>query len=87
MVFPNPASRVLHIVAPQDCRRLEIIDIAGRAVKCYPLRRDMTEMSDMSDRVPSRMQFSVADLVPGVYLARFETAAGTSQHKFVVARR
>ncbi len=85
-ISPNPASRVLHIVAPWDCRRLEIIDITGRAVKCYPLRSDMTEMSDISDRVPSRMQFSVAGLVPGVYLARFETAAGTREHKFVIAR-
>jgi hypothetical protein len=25
-------------------------------------------------------------LAPGIYLARFETAAGTSVHKFVVAR-
>jgi len=86
-IFPNPSSHVLYIVPPSGCRRLEIIDIAGRAVECYPLRRDMTEISDISGRVPSSMQIGVADLTPGVYLARFETAAGTSQHKFVVTRQ
>jgi hypothetical protein len=85
-VFPNPASRVLQVAAPPGCRRLEIIDIAGRTVKCYPLRRDVTETSDVSDRVPSRVQISMADIAPGVYLVRFETATGTTEHKFVVAR-
>jgi hypothetical protein len=79
-VFPNPASRVLHIAAPRDCRRLEIIDIAGRTVECYAFEREMSAQS--------RHTIDVAGtgLAPGVYLARFETAAGTSQHKFVVAR-
>jgi len=86
LAFPNPVGVLLHIAVPPDCRRLEIIDIAGRTVECYSLRRDMTKMSDISDRVPSRVQVPVADLAPGVYLARFVTPAGTSQHKFVVAR-
>jgi hypothetical protein len=76
-VFPNPASRVLHIAAPPGCRRLEIIDIAGRAVKCYPTGR--------SPR-PYAVDIEAAKLPPGVYLARFETAAGTTERKFVVAR-
>jgi hypothetical protein len=76
-VFPNPASRVLHIAAPADCRQLEIIDITGRTVKCYP--------AGGSPR-PFVVDIAAAKLPPGVYLARIETAAGTSEHKFVVAR-
>jgi hypothetical protein len=85
-VFPNPASRVLHIAVPRDCRRLEIIDIAGRAVKCYALAGGLAPHGDCPQ---SRYAIDVASagLVPGVYLARFETAAGTSEHKFVVARK
>ena len=86
-VFPNPAGRVLHVVTPPGYRRLEIIDISGRVVKCYPLRRDMIEVPDISDRVPSLRQIPVADLTPGVYVARLVTATGTSEHKFVVARQ
>ena len=79
-VFPNPASRLLHITAPPDCRRLEIIDITGRAVKCYAFGREMSPQN--------RYTIDVAGvgLVPGGYLARFETAAGASEHMFVVAR-
>jgi hypothetical protein len=85
MVFPNPASRVLHVVVPPECRRLKIIDISGRAVKCYAFAGGL---SPHGDRPQSRYAIDVtsAGLVPGVYLARFETAAGTSEHKFVVAR-
>ena len=85
-VFPNPASRVLHIAAPADCRRLEIIDIAGRAIKCYAFGRGRSPHWDYPQ---SRYAIDIksAGLAPGVYLARFETAAGTSEHKFVVARK
>jgi hypothetical protein len=84
-VFPNPASRVLHIAAPPGCRRLAIIDIAGRAVKCYPFGRGPSPEGDCPQ---SRYTIDLAGigLAPGVYLARLETAAGTSEHKFVVAR-
>jgi hypothetical protein len=84
-VFPNPASRVLHIAAPPDCRRLEIIDIAGRTVECYTF---VGGLSPHGDCPQSRYATDIASagLTPGVYLARFETAAGTSEHKFVVAR-
>jgi len=83
-VFPNPTSRVLYIATPPASGRLEIIDISGRAVKCYPLpTRDMTRFR-RGIRIVS--QVPVSGLVPGVYLARFETAAGTSEHKFVVTR-
>ena len=77
MVFPNPTSRVLYLATPSACRRLEIIDIAGRAVKCYPVGDNPRQYA---------VDIEAAGLAPGVYLARFETAAGTSQHKFVVAR-
>jgi hypothetical protein len=32
------------------------------------------------------VDIEAAKLPPGVYLARFETAAGTTERKFVVAR-
>jgi hypothetical protein len=80
-ISPNPASRVLHIAAPRDCRRLEIIDIAGRTVKCYAFGRETFPQDRYTIDVVG------ARLVPGVYLARFETAAGTSEHRFVVVRK
>jgi hypothetical protein len=84
-VFPNPASRVLHVAIPPECRRLKIIDISGRAVKCYAFSGGQHPHGDC---LQGRHTIDVtsAGLVPGVYLARFETAAGTSEHKFVVAR-
>ncbi len=82
--FPNPASRVLYIAAAPASGRLEIIDISGRVVKCYSAQtRDITQ-SRRGIGIVS--QVPVASLAPGVYLARLETAAGTSEHKFVVAR-
>jgi hypothetical protein len=84
-VYPNPASRVLLVTLPPACRRMEIIDIAGRAVKCYPFGRGLSPTGDCPQ---GRYAIDVlsAGLGPGVYLARFETTTGTSQLKFVVAR-
>jgi len=77
-VFPNPTSRVLHVTAPSQWCHLEIIDIAGRAVKCYPFGEGRTGLT---------IDVAAAGLGPGVYLARFETTAGARQLKFVVARK
>ncbi len=83
-VFPNPAGRVLHIVAPPGYRRLEIIDISGRVVKCYSFQTQDIARFRRGTGIVS--QVPVDGLAPGVYLARLETATGTSEHKFVVAR-
>jgi hypothetical protein len=90
IVFPNPASRVLHITLPPACLKLEIIDITGRAVKCYTFGREQPAL-DCGGRAaafPDRYAIDLknAGLRPGVYVARAETAAGTSRRKFVVAR-
>jgi hypothetical protein len=89
-VFPSPANRVLNIVAPPDCRQLEIIDISGRTVKCYRFGTGQSALDCGSTAAafPDRYTIDLrnAGLGPGVYLARFETASGTSEHKFVVAR-
>jgi hypothetical protein len=77
MVFPSPTSRLLYIAVPPASGRLEIIDISGRAVECYS--------TGGSPRLYA-VDIKAAGLRPGVYLARLETAAGTSQHKFVFAR-
>lgn len=79
-IFPNPVSRVLNIVSPPGSRRLEIIDITGRAVECYAFA------GQASARSRHTIDVAGIGLAPGIYLARFETAAGTSVHKFVVAR-
>jgi hypothetical protein len=84
-IFPNPTTRVLSISAPDDCRRLEIIDIAGRTVKCYQFAGALHPHGDCP-RSRKAIDVTSAGLVPGIYLARIETAAGTSQHKFVIAR-
>ena len=76
-VFPDPAARVLYITPPPACSRLEIIDITGRAVECYPTGGNSR---------PFAVDIEAAGLVPGVYLARFETAAGTAERKFVIAQ-
>jgi hypothetical protein len=59
------------------CSRLEIIDITGRAVKCYPTGGNSR---------PFAVGIEAARLVPGVYLARFESAAGPAERKFVIAQ-
>ncbi len=76
-LFPNPASRFLYVSLPPACRRLEIIDITGRPLKCYA--RGAMELTFS--------QIPVAGLAPGVYVVRVETAAGASQRKFIVNRQ
>lgn len=89
-VFPSPTNRVLYIAAPPACRRLEIIDIAGRAVECYPFGGVLPplECGSGAAAFPNRYKVDLegAGLRPGVYLVRLETATGTTQQKFVVAR-
>jgi hypothetical protein len=84
-VFPNPANRVLHVALPPATRYLKIIDIAGRAVECYRFGRGLSPNGDCTQG-SCAIDVMSAGLEPGVYLARFETATGTSQLKFVVAR-
>ena len=74
---PNPVGRVLRVALPPTSRILKIVDISGRTVKCYP--------TGGSPRLYA-VDIEAAGLPPGVYLARLETAAGTSEHKFVVTR-
>ena len=76
-LFPNPVGRVLRVALPPASGYLKFIDIAGRAVKCYPFGDGRTRLV---------IDVAGAGLGPGVYLARFETLTGTSQLKFVVAR-
>jgi hypothetical protein len=89
-VFPNPANRVLYVMPPPECRRVEIVDIAGRAVECYPIGagQPSPDCGGTARALPNRFRIDLenAGLGPGVYLARFETAAGAAQRKFVVAR-
>jgi hypothetical protein len=76
-VWPNPVGRLLFVALPPESRYLKIIDIAGRTVECYPFGEGRNGLT---------IDVGGAGLGPGVYLARFETATGTSQLKFVVAR-
>jgi len=80
VIFPNPTNRVLHITLPPASGCVKIIDIAGRAVKCYPFPGGLHPDGDCPRSI------DVAGLEPGVYFARLENEAGTSQLKFVVAR-
>jgi len=72
------------------CRKLEIIDITGRLVKCYPFGTEQSALDCGSGAAafPDRYAIDLksAGLRPGVYVARAETAAGTSRRKFVVTR-
>jgi len=81
----NPVNRVLRLALPPATRCLKIIDICGRTVKCYPTGAGLSP-----DRSSPQGRYTIdvldAGLRPGVYLVRFETAAGASQFKFVVAR-
>ena len=67
-VFPNPTDGVLYITAGSDCRRLEIIDITGRPVKCYPFRtprrRDMTQALGAGDTSATRSSRRSVDVSP-----------------------
>ncbi len=84
-VRPNPVGRILRIALPPQTRILKIIDIAGRTVECYPFGRGLSPDGDCAQS-PYSIDVLSAGLGPGVYLARFETATGTSEQKFVVAR-
>lgn len=89
-LFPNPASGVLHVLAPLARSRLEIIDIAGRMVKCYPFGGGLFPLNRSSGTAVSASRYRIdlegAGLTPGVYLVRLESATGTTQQKLVVAR-
>ncbi|HTW90782.1 MAG TPA: M14 family zinc carboxypeptidase [bacterium] len=89
-VYPSPARQVLYVTLPPACRRLEIIDITGRLVKCYPFGTEQTALDYGSKAAayPSRFRVDLKNigLRPGIYMARLETATGTWQRKFVVAR-
>jgi len=89
-VFPNPASGVLHVTAPPACTRLEIIDITGRTIECYPFGGGLSPLDCGSGAAASPNRYKIdlesAGLAPGVYLVRLEAATGTTQQKFVVTR-
>jgi hypothetical protein len=75
LLWPVPARSWLNLVAPAHCGCLKILDISGRAVESYPLAGGR-----------SRLRIGLAGLVPGVYVARLETATGASNRRFIVTR-
>jgi len=82
-VRPSPGAATIHFLAPPGSLNLKIIDIAGRTVECYTLERQPSASGGPFERC---IDVNAAGLASGVYVALFQTRAGTSQHKFVVAR-
>jgi hypothetical protein len=76
-VFPNPASDLLKLAylfeKPTDAT-ITIADVTGKVIS----------IQDKSDLTQGQLDFSVKNLVSGLYLARIATKEGSKTVKFVV---
>ena len=71
IVYPNPATDLLHIEAKDVCR-LSVFNALGRCVISEKLAKDET-------------QLDFSDLPNGLYLLKVETKNGVASRRFVVA--
>jgi hypothetical protein len=79
--YPSPAREVVNFVysLPNDCRVvLSVYDLSGRRV-ATPVDSELTAGRH-------EVSWSCANILPGVYLYRLETAAGSLTQRLVVSR-
>ena len=70
VIYPNPASSVIHINTDADVLNVKVYDITGRLV--------MQQSSETS--------FNVSQLKQGLYIMQIETNVGVQSHRFHIAR-
>jgi len=80
-IYPNPAGNVVNIAFNlKDSRNASVViaDLMGRTVK--------TLTGDQLKAGSNQLAISVADLADGIYIARINSAEGTTAQKFTVKK-